>query len=289
MTQTLVPNGGFEIPGANPWGALGWSRTIVNSLEEYAGFSVGAYDVGWEGFELGWNNDDFQIEFGPSDVEAVIFNDGSAVVTQEVEDFEGAWLGNENWHDELISTDAAVFDSTPEPFEDHEEEWDSNEDWRRYFAPPAFSIWVVAAGQYRVNLLGQTFFYQADGTEAGRYVIAGALKDEIDAAGLPVTTTREHNVVIIEPSPKALDVALDVTGPVDHAISIIAYYLDEDLEAAVFNTTTDDADGFEREWRGNEDFEFSLGAVFVAEFDTTLDPYEDFEEEWPTEQMQTII
>ena len=292
MTTTPVPNGGFETAGTEPGDASGWSFTEVNSLEEYAGFSVGAFDVAWEGFELGWDNDDFMIEFEPADVEAALFDDGVAGLTvQEFEDFEEGWLGNQDWSDELVSTAFAVFDSgTSEPFEDFEEEWDSNEDWRRYFSEPGFRIASgdVTAGWYRVDLFGQEFAYQATGAES-RSDVAEALKVLIDAAGFSIVSTRFGGSVFFTPIPKALDIGLIVEGPAEDTISIVTRNTDEDLEASVFNTTTDDAEGFEREWRSNENFEFSLGATETAVFDSVPQPFEDFEDEWPTEQMQTIF
>lgn len=290
MTTTPVPNGGFETAGTEPGDASGWSFTEVNSLEEYAGFSVGAFDVAWEGFELGWDNDDFMIEFEPADVEVALFDDGVAGLTvQEFEDFEEGWLGNQDWSDELVSTAFAVFDSgTPEPFENFEEEWDSNEDWRRYFSEPGFRIATAAAGWYRVDLLEVEYAYQASGGDTPT-AIASALAGLINAASIPITASPNGDQVLLTPTPKALDIDLVVEGPVEDSIRIFTSAVDEDLTASVFNTTTDDAEGFEREWRSNENFEFSLGATETAVFDSVPQPFEDFEEEWPTEQMQTIF
>lgn len=295
MTTTLVPNGGFETAGSEPGSASGWSFTETNSLEEYAGFSVGAFDVAWEGFELGWGNDDYQSEFDPGDVESVIFNDGTVVPTAEIESFEAAWSDNQNWSDELVSVAFADFDSgSPEPFEDHEEEWDSNEDWIRYFSEPAFEVidtvgpGLAPAGWYRVTLLGEVFPFYLAADDDPRAVAVG-LRDLIDASGLPVSTVRDDAMIVLTPNPTALDLGLVVEGPESGAIILRSNWPDDNLDRAEFNSTTDLAEGFEREWRSNENFEFSLGATVAAEFDTAADPFEDFEEEWPTEVMQIIV
>lgn len=119
-----IQNPNFETAGAEPGDADSWTVTSSVSIQSFAGYSVGAWDVAFEGFELQWSNDDFMWVFGPTDLEGAIYEPED----DAVEWYELGW-DNNNWSDELISTDYAQYNSLNELFEAFEREWGSNESY----------------------------------------------------------------------------------------------------------------------------------------------------------------
>ena len=153
-----ISTGSFEIAGSEPGRASGWSLDSIQGDWLFASFDGALPDgsatrLGFEGFEedldgylfsfseaaqdsafmpaddfeAGWQNVPYFLGFPEFSVLAVF-----DTTPEPFEDFEEEWDSNESyWFDwsEVPSTDAADFDTAPEPFEDFEEEWRSNESY----------------------------------------------------------------------------------------------------------------------------------------------------------------
>ena len=111
-----ITNPSFELAGAQPGDASGWTRTVVSTYEEIAGF--GALNAPLETFEVEWGNEPVLFEFADADVARAIYTDPTPPNTRNAEGFEVLWGSNEGFQFELTSTEDAVFGATSfEPFE----------------------------------------------------------------------------------------------------------------------------------------------------------------------------
>jgi hypothetical protein len=302
MTLTPLPNGGFETAGPEPGDAQGWDVITKATVEEYAEFA-GPPSIPFDGFELGWDNDDYLLELGPGDVEAALF--GPAIPPVGFDDMETGW-DNDSWGDELLNPIAASFDAgTPEDFEDFEQEWDSNGSFLWRFTRP--SVWIQAVdadGSITVTVrlketeIEATYTVQAGDAPSDA---ASALASLIDAAA---------GISAVHPSAQYGADAFDVRDDADVGSKEIqlSIYVTEGNEATVVEwpasstvldfadfdiATPQDVEDFEEEWRDNENYKFAFVGVgadlALASFDVgTPELFEDFEEEFPTLVMQTI-
>ena len=149
-----IANGSFEIGGTTPGEASQWTLTSQQAGADTALFdvlleglttphgaesfewftdlvdldSVGTESAGVDDFESGWQNDAFIRDLS-ANTETAQFD----TTPQAFDDFEEEWPDNEdfafNWS-EIAGSDTASFDAgTPQDFEDFEEEWLSNEDF----------------------------------------------------------------------------------------------------------------------------------------------------------------
>ncbi len=86
MPDPTFQNLGFELAGAAPGLAAGWTLALQASVEELAGYAP-TPEQPQEDFERGWlGNESFVFAFQPADVSAAIYD--SAGVGEPVEDFE---------------------------------------------------------------------------------------------------------------------------------------------------------------------------------------------------------
>lgn len=123
MTETLLPNGGFETAGTEPGSAADWSSASVSSVYDYAGYQADpAYELAFEMFEGGWFTPPFMWEFESSHLENALY----LPLNNDYEDMEHGW-DNDFYSDELISVEFAYYDvGTPQEWEDFEEEWNND-------------------------------------------------------------------------------------------------------------------------------------------------------------------
>ena len=142
-----VMNPSFELPGAGPGEAQGWTLTSVATVQQWAAFgpwAVEAFDA-WDGtgafifafapahlqaavfgpasrdqesFEAGWDNDTFLLDLASTPTEAAEFDAGSPLQVESFIDWlaGGAWA--DSWDD--VTGQAA-------PTDDFEQSWSSNE------------------------------------------------------------------------------------------------------------------------------------------------------------------
>lgn len=129
-------NPGFEEAGASPGEALGWTQNSNATAVEIAPW--GANNLEIEGFEDGFDNDNYVYIFAQGSFEAAVF-DGDLTV----ENFESEWDSNEGYilAPNDASWEAAIFGSLLEDMETFEREWDDNQD---YILLPA-GMTIVAA------------------------------------------------------------------------------------------------------------------------------------------------
>lgn len=125
---------GFENEGTYAGDADGWTVTVTDSNWGWAKYGVKHWGI--ELFETDWNNDDYIWSFSPSDLDFAEFDPDNKFYEPFLYFGAGGTLLTylENWG--AISDDPAEFDTTPEDFEDFEEDW-NNDPWY-----PAFTSWV---------------------------------------------------------------------------------------------------------------------------------------------------
>ena len=133
MPEPTFQNLGFELAGAAPGLADGWTLAFHSGAEEIAGYDP-APERPAEDFERSWSgNDAFMFAFEPGDVEPALYDESP----ESVEDFEEGWLQNESFLRELASTAAADYDPGPgtKLVEDFDGLWAGNESFIVAFAP----------------------------------------------------------------------------------------------------------------------------------------------------------
>lgn len=123
MSEPTFQNQGFELAGAAPGLAAGWTLAHQASVEEIAGYAP-APERAQGDFERGWlGNESFVFAFAPSVLEPALFDE----TPESVEDFEENWSQNETFLRELVSQGAAEYGPGPKLVEDFDELWDGNE------------------------------------------------------------------------------------------------------------------------------------------------------------------
>lgn len=133
MPEPTFQNLGFELGGAAPGLAAGWTLDFLASVEEIAGYGH-APERPQEDFERGWlGNESFVFAFEPSALEPALFDEAP----ESVEDFEEGWSQNESFLRALSSIAAADYDPGPgtKLVEDFDGLWANNETFIFAFAP----------------------------------------------------------------------------------------------------------------------------------------------------------
>lgn len=118
-----LDNTSFETadPG-NPGLADAWTLTVVAAVT-IAGFDVGGgLEQAWEGFELGWDADDYAFAIGNS-ITTAQFSSDLFVTPLAYEGFDAGWPFSQAFNTDLGATVAAEFNSTLDPFEGFDFEW----------------------------------------------------------------------------------------------------------------------------------------------------------------------
>jgi len=122
-----ITNPSFETADATERLPAGWIATKTSSVERFAGFGDG---FGYDNFERNWKlpaspvtppfNQASLFELEPPNVAFALF---SGIDSDE--DFEDGWDNDEGLLDDFdaITSITAAFDTTPENFEDFEEDW----------------------------------------------------------------------------------------------------------------------------------------------------------------------
>jgi len=118
-----LANPSFETADpADPGLADDWAITVVSFLT-IAGFTIGAgLEQGWEGFEAGWDADGYSFGLGVSTT-PVLFSETLFVTPPAFEDFSAGWALDQAFFEDLGSTIAAEFNTTPNAFESFDVEW----------------------------------------------------------------------------------------------------------------------------------------------------------------------
>ncbi len=109
-----VYNGGFELAGAAPGLADGWTLRVRSTAEELATYPEAPY----EGFEAGWANDHFHAAFAPGEAQPATYGPLALLA----EGFETGWDQNERYLFALGDIEAADFGPS-KPVEDFEDGW----------------------------------------------------------------------------------------------------------------------------------------------------------------------
>ncbi len=109
-----VYNGGFELAGAAPGLADGWTLRVRSTAEEIATYP----EAPDEGFEAGWANDHFHAAFAPGEAQPATYG----ALALLAEGFETGWDHNETYLDALGDIEAANFGPS-KPVEDFEDGW----------------------------------------------------------------------------------------------------------------------------------------------------------------------
>jgi len=137
MPDPTFQNLGFELAGAAPGLAAGWTLALQASAEEIAGYAP-VPERPEEDFERGWlGNESFVFALPPSALEPALFDD----TPKSIEDFEEGWAQNETFLRELASVDAADYDPGAgiKLVEDFDGFWSSNEAFLFAFQPSDLS------------------------------------------------------------------------------------------------------------------------------------------------------
>lgn len=162
----------------------------------------------------------------------------------------------------------AAFDTIDDPWEDFEESWFSNENYK--FSFTGIGTDLVAAIFGGGTLTVETFEKEWLGNEAYVYTLAGV------TAVFNTTTP------------------LNFEG-FGHEWDNDSYLytfvgVGTDLTAASFDVTPEDVEDFEEDWVSGYKYAFTGVGVDLtaAAFDVTPENYEDFEEDWSGFAMTTI-
>jgi hypothetical protein len=135
MPEPTFQNLGFELAGAAPGLAAGWTLDFLASSEELAGYGP-TPERPQEDFERAWlGNESFVFAFAPSALEPALYDDAP----ESVEDFDENWSQNESFLRELVSVAAAEYGPGPKLVEDFDELWFANESFLFSFAPTDLS------------------------------------------------------------------------------------------------------------------------------------------------------
>jgi len=137
MPAPTFQNLGFESAGATPGVALGWLLALQASAEEIASYAPSP-DRPQEDFERAWlGNDDFLFAFAPTSTEPALYDPAP----ESIEDFEEDWSQNESFLFELGSIAAADYDpgAPTKLVEDFNGLWAANESFLFAFAPADLS------------------------------------------------------------------------------------------------------------------------------------------------------
>ena len=135
MPDPTFQNLGFELAGAAPGLAAGWTLALQASVEELAGYAL-TPERAQEDFERGWlGNESFVFAFAPSALEPALYDDAP----ESLEDYEEGWSQNESFLRELVSVAAAEYGPGPKLVEDFDELWNGNESFLFSFAPADLS------------------------------------------------------------------------------------------------------------------------------------------------------
>lgn len=124
MPTPTFQNLGFELAGATPGLAANWALAFQGSAEEIAGYGVPERPQ--EDFERAWlANEDFLFTLPQTSVEPALYDD----TPESVEDFDEGWSQNETFLRELASIAAADYDpgATTKLVEDFDGLWTGNE------------------------------------------------------------------------------------------------------------------------------------------------------------------
>jgi hypothetical protein len=131
MPDPTFQNLGFELAGAAPGLAAGWTLAFQASVEEIAGYAP-APERPQEDFERSWlGNESFVFAFAPSALEPALYDPAP----ESVEDFDENWSQNESFLRELVSVAAAEYGPGPKLVEDFDGLWAGNESFLFGFAP----------------------------------------------------------------------------------------------------------------------------------------------------------
>lgn len=133
MAEPTFQNLGFELAGAAPGLAAGWTLAFRSSAEEIAGYAPPP-ERPHDDFERGWlGNESFVFAFAPSGLEPALFD----ASPESIEDFEEGWSQNESFLTELSSIAAADYDpgAGTKLVEDFDGLWAGNESFLFAFAP----------------------------------------------------------------------------------------------------------------------------------------------------------
>jgi hypothetical protein len=133
MAEPTFQNLGFELAGAAPGLAAGWTLSFLASAEELAGYAP-VPERPQEDFERAWlGNESFLFAFAPAGVEPALYDDGP----ESMEDFEEGWSQNETFLTELASIAAADYDpgAGTKLVEDYDGLWAGNESFLFAFTP----------------------------------------------------------------------------------------------------------------------------------------------------------
>ena len=120
-------NLGFELAGASPGFASGWSVSIVSSAQGYVDFGASNGDgpKPIEDFERGWGGDAYSFAFQSGDTTVLAFGTGNP--TSPIEDFERQWPGVDTFAFALSGPLALVFTGAGQTgIEDFETGWSAD-------------------------------------------------------------------------------------------------------------------------------------------------------------------
>ena len=132
MSGPGVPlNLGFELAGANPGEAAGWTVIVVSTAQEVANYNGGAgAPLSAEAFDSGWSNDAYLRVFDPLiDLTSADYSAALVMPAAKAETFDIGWDSNEIYMFQLGTSTAASYGTALEDFEDFDQEWDSNESY----------------------------------------------------------------------------------------------------------------------------------------------------------------
>jgi hypothetical protein len=133
MPDPTFVNLGFELAGAAPGLAAGWTLAFQASAEEVAGYAP-APERAQEDFSGGWlGNESFVFALTQAVVEPALYDEAP----ESIEDFEEGWSNNESFLRELTSAAAADYEPGAglKLAEDFETQWASNESLERALGP----------------------------------------------------------------------------------------------------------------------------------------------------------
>lgn len=174
-----VDNASFEVAGATPGEADGWSVLSVAD-DVYAAFDATPEAV--EDFEESWSsNESYKFAFTgpPTDLTRAEWQTTDPA-PKVVEDFETFWNSNQSYVYGLSAAVASFDTGTPEDFEDFEEEWDANESY--VFAVPDWALETVASFDAGVPQDFEDFEEEWDANESYLFEFVGVGTDLAAAA-----------------------------------------------------------------------------------------------------------
>lgn len=149
----MVWDPSFENAGTLAGDADGWAITVTDSNWRWARFGV--KDWGIERFETDWGNEPFILYFLPAHLDPALFDPDNKMYEPFLYWGAGGTLLSyiASWDD--VADDPAVFDTTPENYEDFEEDW-NNEPFIPAFTSYIFGekseTFTISAGQEMLGI-----------------------------------------------------------------------------------------------------------------------------------------